>query len=77
MGIAAIFFSGAEPFEQIVDISIDRRPMWNMVKTVDAFSEKTFKELMILYMYKALVQGQIIPKILTVAKHFYYFNHIL
>ena len=48
--------------------------MWNLVKTVQAVSEKkTFKDFTILYMYKAQGQGQIAPEILTVAKQFYYF----
>ena len=48
MGMAAILFNGAEQFEQIVN----RRPMWNLVKSVQAFTEKkTFKDFTILYMY--------------------------
>ena len=44
--------------------------MWNLVKTVQAVSEKkTIKDFMILYME----QGQITSK---VAKQFYYFNHM-
>ena len=46
-----------------------------LVKTVHAVSEMTFEDFTILYMYRA--QGQITPKILTVAKLFYYFNHTL
>ena len=33
MGMAAILFSGAEPFEQIVNISSTEGLMWNLVKT--------------------------------------------
>ena len=52
--------------------------MWNLVKTVQVVSEKeTYKYFTILYMYIAQGQGQIAPKILTLAKQFYYFNHTL
>ena len=52
--------------------------MWNLVKTVLAVSEKkTFNDFTNLYMYIARGQGQIAPKILTVAKQFYFFNHRL
>ena len=75
MGMAAILLNGAELFEQIVNILSTEGPMWtkwNLVKTVQAVSEKnTSENFAILYMYKALWQGQIAPKILTVAKQFY------
>ena len=78
MGMAAILFNGAEPFEQIGNILSTEGHMWNQVKTVQAVSEKkTFKDFKILYMYRAQGQGQITPKILTVAIQFYYFNHTL
>ena len=71
--MAAILFNGAEPFEQIVNILSTESPMWNLVKTVQAVSEKkTFKDFTIFYMYRAQRQGQIAPKTLTVAKQFYY-----
>ena len=45
--------------------------MWNLVKTVQAVSEKkTFKDFIILYMYIAQGQGQLAPKIMTIAKQF-------
>ena len=59
MDMAAILFNGAEPFEQIVNILSTEGPMWNLVKTVQAVSEKkTFKDFTILYMYKAQGQSQ-------------------
>ena len=56
MGIADILFNDVEPFEQIVHTLSTEGPMWNLVKTVQAVSEKTFKNYTILYMY--IVQGQ-------------------
>ena len=49
---------------KIVNILSTKGPIWNLVKTVQAVSEKkkTFKNLSILYMFRAR-QGQIIPKI--------------
>ena len=44
MGMAAILFIGAEPFEQIVNIPSIEGPMWNPKKMGQAVSEKkTFK----------------------------------
>ena len=40
MGISAILFNGAEQFEQIVNILLTEGPMWNLVNTVQAVSEK-------------------------------------
>ena len=41
-------------FEQIVNISLTEGPKWNLVKTHQAISEnKTFKDYMILNMYRA------------------------
>ena len=40
MGMAAILFNGAEPFEQIVNIFLTEGPMWNLVKTVQAVSKE-------------------------------------
>ena len=52
MGMAAILFNGAEPFEQILNILSTEDPMWNLVKTIQSVSEnKTFKDFTILYMY--------------------------
>ena len=43
MGMAAIVFNGAEPFEQIVNIPSTEGPMWNLKKMGQAVSEtKTF-----------------------------------
>ena len=77
--MAAILFSDAEPFEQIINILSTEGPMWNLVKIVQAVSEKkTFKDFTILYMYITQGQGQITPKILTVAnEQFYFFSHTL
>ena len=58
MGMAAILFSGAEPFEQIV-ISLTEGPIWNLVKIGQTVSEKIFLDFSTLYMYKAKGQGQI------------------
>ena len=75
MSIAAILLNGTEPFEQIINILLTEGPMWtmwNLVKTVQTVPEmKTFKDFTILYMYIAQGQGQITPKILTVAKQFF------
>ena len=62
MGMAVILFDGAEPFQQIVYLLLTEGPMWNLMKTVQAFSEKTLKDFRILYMYIAKGQGQITPK---------------
>ena len=71
--MAAILFSGAEPFEQIVNILTTEGPMWNLVKIVQAILEKkTLKDCTSLYMYIAKGQGQ-----KTAAKQFYFFNHSL
>ena len=40
MGIAAILFNGAEPFEQCVNTLSTESPMWNLVKIARAVSEK-------------------------------------
>ena len=79
MGIAAILFSCAEPFEQIGNTLLTEGPMWNLVKISQTVSEKTFKNYTILYMYIAQWQGQITlwDKILIITKMFYYFNHTL
>ena len=36
MGIAAILFNSAEPFEQIDNTPLTEGPMWNLVKTGQA-----------------------------------------
>ena len=61
MGMAAILFNVAELFEQIVNIPSTEGPMWNLVKTGKAVSEKVFKDFMVLYLYIAQGEGQIIP----------------
>ena len=80
MGMAAMLFSGADPFGQFVNTLSTEGPMWNLAKIVQAISKKkTFKGFTILcmYMYRAQGVGQITPEILTVAKQFYYFNHAM
>ena len=63
MGMTAILFNGAEPFEEIVNILSTEGPIWYLVKIVQAISEKkTFKNNIILYMYIAQGQGQITPR---------------
>ena len=58
MGMAAIFFNNAEPFEQIDNTSSTESPMRNLVKIGQAVSEKTFKDHKLLYMYIALGKGR-------------------
>ena len=36
MGMAAIVFDGAEPFERIGNTLLTERPMWNLVKIAQA-----------------------------------------
>ena len=62
MGMAAILFNGIEPFEQIVNTLSTKGPMQNLVKSVQAVSEKKFKNNTILHMYVAQGQGQITPR---------------
>ena len=47
MGMAAILFNSAKPFEQIVNSPSTEGPMWNLVKTGQAVSEKMFKDFTI------------------------------
>ena len=62
MGMAAIFFNGAKPFEQNGNTLSTKSPMWNLVNIAQAVSEKkTFKNYSILYMYIAQGQEQITP----------------
>ena len=56
MGMAAILFNGAEPFQQIVNTLSTEGPKWNLVKSAQAVSMKTFKNYTILYMYTDLGQ---------------------
>ena len=63
MGMAAILFNGAEPFDQIVNTLSTEGPMRNLVKIAQALLEKkTLKNFTILYMYIAQEQGQITPR---------------
>ena len=63
MGMAAILFNDAEPFDQSVNIPSTEGPTWNLVKIDRVVSEKkTFKDFMVLYMYTAEEQGQITPR---------------
>ena len=48
MGMAAILFNGAVPFEQIIFTLSTEGPMWNLMKIAQAVSEKTFKNYTIL-----------------------------
>ena len=58
MGMAAILFNGAEPFEQIGNTPSTEGPMWNLVKIAQVVSEKkTLKNYTTLYMYIAQGQG--------------------
>ena len=51
MGMSAILFNSAEPFDQIANILSTEGPMQNLVKTVQAVSEEmAFKDFPILYM---------------------------
>ena len=60
MGIAAILFAGAEPFEQIFDTLLTKGCMWNPMNIAQVVSElKAFKNYRILYKYIAQGQGQI------------------
>ena len=60
MGMAAILFDGAEPFERIGNTLWTEGPMWSLVKIAQTLSEKrTFKNYTIIYMYIAQRQGQI------------------
>ena len=54
MGMAAILFDGAEPFEEVGNIILIEGRMWNLVEIPQAVSEKkTFKNYTILYMHIA------------------------
>ena len=60
--MATILFSGAEPFEQIVNITSTEGPMRNILNIGQANSEKkTFKDY-IIYTYIAQRQEQITPR---------------
>ena len=55
--MAAIWFNGAKQFEQIDNISSTEGPIWSLLKTGQAVSEKkTFKDNTILYRH--IAQGQ-------------------
>ena len=54
MGMAAVFFNNAKPFERIVNTFSTYGPMWNLVKIGWSISEKkTFKNHAIYYMFIA------------------------
>ena len=76
MGITTILFNVVDPFEQTVNIPSTEGPMWNLVKvwskSGQVVSEKIFKDFMMLYLYLAQGQGQMI-----LTKKFYYLNHKL
>ena len=62
----------AEPLEPIINTHSTDGPKQNLMKIVQAVSEKTFKIYTILYMYIAKEQGQITQRgqTLIVAKKF-------
>ena len=63
MGMAAILFNGAKPFEQIAKILSTESSMLNLAKNAQVVPEKkTFKNYTSLYMYIAQCQGQITPR---------------
>ena len=63
VNMAAILFSGAEPFEQTVKTSSTEGPMGNLVKIGPAvYAMKIYNDYIILYMYVAQGQGQITPR---------------
>ena len=58
MGMVAILFNGAEPFEQIDNTPLTEGVVWNLIKTDQVVSDKkTFKNNVILYMYIAQGKG--------------------
>ena len=80
MGMVAILFYHAEPFEQIDNTPSIEGPKWYLVKIGQAVSEKkTFKDYKILYTYIAQGQGQISlgDKILIVTERVCYFDDAL
>ena len=58
MGMAAILFNDAEPFEQSVNIPSTEGPMWNNGENWSS----GFRDFMVLYLYTAKEQGQITPQ---------------
>ena len=78
MGMSAILFKDAEPFEQIDNIPLSEGSMWNLVKMVKLF-QKMFMIIRFLYMYVSQVQRQITPgdNIFNVTKRVCYFDHTL
>ena len=68
MGKTAILLNGAEPFEQIVNIHLTEGPIWNLMKPVQAVSQKKiFKDFTIFYMCIARTRANI-PKNLEDSK---------
>ena len=58
MGMAAILFNDAEPFEQSVNIPSTEDPMWNLVNIGQVVLEKKmFQDFMVFYLYIAQGQG--------------------
>ena len=59
MGMSTILFNDLELFEQSVNIPSTEDPMYNLVKIGQVVLEKkTFKDFMVLYLYKEQGQGQ-------------------
>ena len=78
MGMAAVLFNGAEPFEKIVSYLSTEGIMWNLVKIAHAVSQKKFKNYTILYMCPgAKAKNRPGDKMLIVTNKLYYFNHTL
>ena len=59
MGMAAILFNDAEPFEQSVNIPSTVGPVWN---NGENWSSGFREDFMVLYLYTAKEQGQITPR---------------
>ena len=79
MGMAAILFNGAKPFDQIVNTISTKGPMWIWLKLLMSLQRRNSKKYTILFLYIAQGQGQIIPgeQILIVTKKIFCFNHTL
>ena len=80
MDMAVIFFQWRVTIQTNCQYPFDRRPIWNLVKTAKAVSEKkTFENYTIVYIYIAQEQGRITPgdKLFILTIWFYCFNHTL
>ena len=80
MGMSAILFNNAEPFEQIDNKPSTEGPMGNLKKIDrDVSEKKTFKDYEILYIHITQGKGQITlgDKRLIVTERVCYFDHTL